>query len=89
MKETKQFLAFFNVGEVIELGKPFKDLEEVKTDIRMCDWAASIFGFASLVFAALGVIGDAFDVTLVLESMSWFLLVIVVGLYAILLICMF
>ena len=36
-----------------------------------------------MLFAALGVVGDAFDVTLVLESMSWFLLAIVAGLIAV------
>jgi hypothetical protein len=64
------------------LGKPFKDREEVKTDIRMCDWAASSLGLASLIFAALGVIGDALDVTLILESMTWLLLAIVVAIGA-------
>jgi hypothetical protein len=62
------------------LGKPFKDLEEVKHDIRQCDRVAGIIGLASLIFAALGVIGDALDVTLVLEPISWLLLAIFVGL---------
>ena len=64
------------------MGKPFKDLEEVKTDIRMCDWAASSLGLASLIFATLGVISDAFDVSLVLETQTWLLLSIVVALGA-------
>jgi hypothetical protein len=64
------------------LGKPFKDLEEVKTDIRMCDWAASSLGLASLIFVALGVISDAFDVALVLEIQTWLLLSIVVAIGA-------
>ena len=63
--------------------KPFKDREEVKADIRRCDLMGGIFTFAGFVFAALGVIVDAFDVTLVLESMSWFLLAIVAGVNAI------
>ncbi len=58
------------------MGKPFKDREEVKTDIRLCDWASSILMIAALIFAALGVIVDVFDMALVLESMSWFLLAI-------------
>jgi hypothetical protein len=58
------------------LGKPFKDREEVKTDIRLCDRASAILMLASLIFAALGVIGDAFDIALGLESMFWFLLAI-------------
>jgi hypothetical protein len=60
------------------LGKPFKDREEVKTDIRLCDWASASLMIASLFFAALGVIVDVFDIALVLESMSWFLLSIFV-----------
>jgi hypothetical protein len=59
--------------------KPFKDREDVKADIRLCALVGSIFTLASLGFAALGVIGDALNITLVLESMSWFLLAIVVG----------
>jgi len=62
---------------VIELGKPFKDREEVKTDIRLCDKPSIIIMLASFIFAALGVIVDAFDMALGLESMSWFLLAIV------------
>lgn len=60
--------------------KPFKDREDVKADIRLCALVGSIFTYASLIFAALGVIVDAFDVTLGLESMSWLLLAIVAGL---------
>ena len=58
------------------MGKPFKDREEVKTDIRLCDCASAILIFASLIFAVLGVIVDVFDMALGLESMSWFLLAI-------------
>lgn len=63
--------------------KPFKDREEVKKDIRLCAWVGSIVTFCSLGFAALGVIGDALNITLGLESMSWFLLAIVAALSAI------
>jgi len=63
--------------------KPFKNREEVKAEIRRCGNVGDIVSIASLIFAALGVIGDAFDVTLGLESMSWFLLAIVAGLNAI------
>ena len=66
----------FNLWGGDRLGKPFKDLEEVKTDIRLCDWASAVTILASLLFAALGVICDALDITLVLESMSWLLLAI-------------
>jgi len=63
--------------------KPYKNREEVKKDIRLCAWVGGIFIFCSLGFAVLGVIGDALNVTLGLESMSWFLLAIWAGLIAI------
>ncbi len=63
--------------------KPFKNREEVKKDIRLCALVGSIVTFCSLGFAALGVIGDALNITLGLESMSWFLLAIVAALNAI------
>ncbi|MDH5461067.1 MAG: hypothetical protein OEZ48_09505 [Candidatus Bathyarchaeota archaeon] len=63
--------------------KPFKDREEVKKDIRLCAMMGMIVTFCSLGFAVLGVIGDALNITLGLESMSWFLLAIVFGLIAI------
>ncbi len=64
--------------------KPFKNREEVKAEIRRCDLVGGIGIFASLIFAALGVIVDALDVTLILESISWLLLAIFTGLMAIL-----
>jgi hypothetical protein len=63
--------------------KPFKNREEVKTEIRDCDRFAGISQYACFIFAALGVICDALNITLGLESMSWFLLAIVAGLNAI------
>jgi len=63
--------------------KPFKSLEEVKTEIRDCTRFAGISQYACFIFAALGVIGDAANVTLGLGSMSWFLLAVVAGLNAI------
>ena len=60
--------------------KPFKNREEVKQDIRLCFLMGQILIFVSLGLAVLGVISDALNVTLVLETMSWFLLAIVVGL---------
>ncbi len=63
-------------------GKPFKDREDVKADIRLCALVGTIFQLASFGFAALGVIGDALNITLGLESMSWFLLAIFASLSA-------
>ena len=64
--------------------KPFNDREDVKTDIRLCALVGNIFSFSSLGFAALGVVGDALNLTLGLESMSWFLPAILFGVTAIL-----
>lgn len=66
-----------------KLEKPFKDREEVKAEIRECDLFGGISQYACFVFAALGVIGDAFNITLGLEPMIWLLLAIVAGLNAI------
>ena len=62
--------------------KPFKDREEVKAEIRDCGLTAAVFTYACFIFAALGVIGDALNMTLGLEPMSWLLLAIVAGLNA-------
>ena len=59
--------------------RPFKNREEAKKEIRLCALVGGLFQYVSLGFAALGVISDAFNITLGLESMSWFLLAIVVG----------
>ena len=69
-------------AEIME-EKPFKNREEVKAEIRECDRFGGISQWACFIFAALGVIGDAVNITLGLESMSWFLLAIVAGLNAI------
>ena len=66
--------------EVISLGeKPFKDREEVKTEIEKF-FAVGLFdSILGVVFAIIGVATDALDITLVLEPMSWFLLAIFFG----------
>ena len=63
--------------------KPFIDREDVKTDIRLCAWMGTIVIFISLICAAVGFISDAIDVTVVVESMSWFLLAIAFGVISI------
>lgn len=63
--------------------KPFKSRVEVKKDIRLCAWMGETVTFISIGFAVLGVIGDAMNITLGLESMSWFLLAVWAGLLAI------
>ena len=52
------------------------DREKVKADLIICGRAASICWFIAPAFALLGIIGDAANITLGLESMSWFLLTI-------------
>ena len=72
------------MGNVLDLEeKPFKNREDVKAEVRRCSIVASICMVFCLVFVALGVIGDALNITLGLETISWFLLAIVVGLTAI------
>ncbi len=62
--------------------RPFKNREEVRKEIRQCQWMGSIFQYVSFGFAALGVISDVLNTALGLESMSWFLLAIVAALGA-------
>jgi hypothetical protein len=56
--------------------KPYKNREEVKKDIRLCSLVGTIWMFVGLGSAVLGIISDALNITLGLESMSWFLLAI-------------
>ena len=62
--------------------RPFKDREEVKKEIRVW-FIVSVFleclGFLS---ALIGIIADALDKTLGLETMSWFLLAIFLSISA-------
>jgi uncharacterized membrane protein (Fun14 family) len=63
--------------------KPYKNREEVKKDIRLCALVGGIIIYCSVGFAVLGVIGDALNITLGLETMSWFQLAIWAGVIAI------
>jgi hypothetical protein len=56
--------------------QPFKSREHVKADIRRCAWASSVGMVCGFLFALLGVIGDALNITLVLKPISWFLFAI-------------
>ena len=71
------------IKEEFKAEAPFKNREDVKSEIRACDRFAAVTQWACFMFAALGVIGDALNFTLGLESMSWFLLAIVAGLNAV------
>ena len=63
--------------------EPFKDLDVVKADVKRCAWASGLFSVLSLLFVLIGVIADVLDMTLGLETMSWFLLAIVAAVTAI------
>ena len=63
--------------------QPFKNREHVKTEVRVYSLFGDICQYLCFLFAAFGVVGDAFDITLGLASISWFLLAIVAGLNAI------
>ncbi|UCB59191.1 MAG: hypothetical protein JSV67_02540 [Thermoplasmatales archaeon] len=61
---------------IIELERPFKNREEVKDIINKCNGAAGFLIILGLVFALVGIIGDALDRTLILETLTWFMLAI-------------
>ena len=59
---------------IVEL--PFKNRDEVKKQINLCSIACSFLAILGLIFALVGVIGDALDVNVILESSNWLLLAI-------------
>lgn len=56
--------------------KPFRDREEVKKEIRVWFYISLVLVCLGLLLALIGIIADALDRTLGLETMSWFLLAI-------------
>jgi hypothetical protein len=63
--------------------QPFKNREHVIAEIRRCAMAGSVSTYLSFLFAAIGIIGDALNTTLVLQPMIWLLLAIFASLHAI------
>jgi len=61
----------------------FQEPRNVLAEIRRCAMAASVSSFLSFLFAAVGIIGDALNTTLVLPSTIWLLLAIFAGLHAV------
>ena len=61
-------------------GEISRDSEEVEVEIRKCAIVGAVFLLLALACLALGIVSDALDTTLGLESMSWFLLAIFCGL---------
>lgn len=63
--------------------RPFKNRDDLKAEIKMCSVFAGYCMIFCVIFALLGIIGDASNTTLGLESMSWFLLAITAGVFGI------
>jgi len=61
----------------------WEDRDFLKKSIGTSGLWGHILWFLSLIFAILGIIWDAIDITLGLTSMSWFLLAIVMALLSI------
>jgi len=54
----------------------WEDREFIKASLRSVGLQAHICWFLGVIFAVLGIIADAANVTLGLESVSWFLLAV-------------
>lgn len=63
--------------------QPFKNRDDLKATIKRCSIFASCCLVFCVIFALLGIIGDASNTTVGLESMSWFLLAITSALFGI------
>ena len=61
----------------------FKNRDEVKTEIRKCAKMSGILTLLGALFALIGIIGDALDMNVILESSNWLLLAIFFGVVAI------
>lgn len=64
--------------------KPFRNREEVKDEVKKCSTFGTILQLLSFFLAIIGIISDALNTTLGLETISWFLLAIIVGIASIL-----
>ena len=62
---------------------PFKNRKEVKNVISKLNIAGAFFSILGILSALVGVIGDAIDTTLILESSNWLLLAIFFAILAI------
>ncbi len=56
--------------------EPFKNREGIVAEIRYCARAGGVITLFGFLFIALGIISDAFNITLILEPISWFMLAI-------------
>ena len=64
--------------------KPFQNREDVKHEVKLCSTMSTIFQLLSFLFAIVGIIADALNTTLGLETLSWFLLAIILGVSSVL-----
>jgi hypothetical protein len=60
----------------IAVERPFKNREEVKNIINKCNIAGGFLAILGLIFALVGIIGDALDINVILEPSNWLLLAI-------------
>lgn len=54
--------------------KPFKNRQEIKARIKLCGNWATVCVFLAFIFVIIAIIQDALNITLGLETMSWFLM---------------
>lgn len=66
-----------------EMPKRYEDRKKIVDGLGSMGSMGHILWFLSVIFAVLGVIWDAMDITYGLTSMSWFLLAIVMALLSI------
>ena len=55
----------------------YEDREKVRNSIRSSGLWGDVCWFLSVIFTILGIIGDAINATLGLESLSWLVLAVV------------
>jgi hypothetical protein len=56
--------------------RPFKNREEVKKEISKCNYVGGFLAIIGVILALIGIISDALDMNLILESSNWILLAI-------------
>jgi hypothetical protein len=62
--------------KIIAKERPFKNREEVKNIISRCNMVGGFLAILGVIFALVGVIGDAININVILESSNWLLLAI-------------
>jgi hypothetical protein len=62
--------------KTIAYERPFRNREEVKDIISKCNIAGGFLAILGVIFALIGVIGDAIDINVILQPSNWLLLAI-------------